>query len=228
MLSIARSRFTLPSQLAFLAVNALALVLGLIYNQKTPELYASNSHSKMGWIITWIAGAWIFMTMIQVYTGWSQKHTTEDEAAQPMTVANMARYKRVDDELSHPSRFSDDSGQGTERDSASLFGHSRSPSVNLDEQQFAGPARRYTQDEEDSLDDVSEKRGFLQNASMDRFFSRQVARFAVGRTLKVIRFFYVVLERTILIQGLVAIASGTVVYGGIGVSSLQVSKETHN
>jgi hypothetical protein len=220
MLSIARSRFTLPSQLTFLAINAFALVLGVVYNQKTPELYANNSHSKTGWIITWIASAWVFMAMIQMYTGRSKAQSMESETAQPMTVANMTRYQRVHDELPDPSRFSNDSGQGTERNSASLFGHSRSPSVESEDHLFAGPTRRYTHDDDDSFEDVSEKRGFLRNTSMDKFFSRHVARFAVGRTLKAIRFFYIVFERTLLIQGFVAIANGTVVYGGIGVSGL--------
>jgi hypothetical protein len=214
VLSIARSRYTLPSQLIFLATNALALVLGVLYNHGTPELYANNSHSKTGWIVTWIASAWVCMAVLQMYTVRSSSSSDNDDDAHPMTIANMARYERVHSEMSDPSRYSNDSGQGTERNSSSLFGHSRSPSVESD-QQFAGPTRRYTEDDE-SFDKMSEKRGFLRNSSVDRFFLRHVSRFAAGRALKVVRFLYVVFERTILIQGLVAIASGTVVYGGIG------------
>jgi hypothetical protein len=213
MFSISRSRYTLPSQLAFLSTNAFALVLGLIYNHKTPDLYANNSHSKTGWIITWIASAWVFMALIQIYAGRPQSN---DDDAQQMTVANMARYQRVHEELPDLSRYSNDSGQGTERNSESLFGHSRSPSVESENQQFSEPTRRYTQEEEEPFDEVSEKRGFLGNVSVDKFFSRHVARFAVGRTLNAIRFFYVACERTLLIQGLVAIANGTIIYGGIG------------
>jgi hypothetical protein len=216
MFSIARSRYTLPSQLTFLSINAFALVLGLIYNHKTPDLYTNNSHSKTGWIITWIASAWVFMALIQMYTRRPQSDPSYDDDAQQITVANMARYQWVHDELPDPSRYSNDSGQGTERNSESLFGHSRSPSVESENQQFSGPTRRYTLEEEESLDEVSEKWGFLGNASVDKFFSRHVARFAVGRTLKAIRFVYVLFERTLLVQGLVAIANGTVVYGGIG------------
>ena len=222
MFSIARSRLTLPSQLAFLIVNAFALLFGLVYNHKTPQLYENSSHTKTGWAITWIASAWVFMALIQTYTGRSQAQSTDDEAVQQMTAANMARYQRVQDEdLPSPSRWSNDSGQGTERNSASLFSHSRSPSVESENQQFAGPTRKYTNDDLDSFDNESEKRGFLRNTAVDNFFSRNVARFAVGRTLKVMRFFYILCERTILIQGFVAIANGTVVYGGIGVSGLQ-------
>lgn len=216
MFSIARSRYTLFSQLAFLTINALALVLGLVYNHNTPELYANNAHGKTGWIITWIASAWVFLAIIQTYARQSRPNADLDDTTHPMTVANMARYERVHDELPNPSRFSNDSGQGTERNSASLFGHSRSPSVESEDQQFIGPTRRYTHDDDDSFDDASEKHGFLRRASMERLFSRYGARFVAGRTLKAIRFLHLICERTVLVQGLVAIASGTVVYGGIG------------
>ncbi|KAH7394086.1 integral membrane protein [Phaeosphaeria sp. MPI-PUGE-AT-0046c] len=216
MLSIARSRYTLFSQSAFLMINALALVLGLVYNQKTPELYAENAHSKIGWIVTWIASAWIFLAILQMYAQQSQTVVDLGDTTHTMTVANMARYQRVHDELPNSSRFSNDSGQGTERNSTSLFGHSRSPSVESESQQFAGRTRKCIKDDDDSFDDESENQGFLRRESMGRCFSRYGACFAAGRTLKAIRFLHVVFERTLLVQGLVAIASGTIVYGGIG------------
>lgn len=227
MLSIARSRFTVPSQFVFLLVNALALLIGLVYNKKTPELYANNAHGKTGWAITWIASAWVFMAFIQMYVGRDQAPSTEDDTAQPMTAVNMARYQRVqqDLDLQDPSRWSNDSGQGTERNSASLYSHSRSPSVKSENQQSALMSPTYASFDEDTFDSDAEKRGFLHNTSVNRFFSRHVARFVAGRTIKVIRFFYTVFERTILVQGLVAITTGTVVYGGIAVSRLLLYDE---
>jgi len=216
MFSVARSRFTLPMQLAFLATNALALVLGIVYDHKTPEMYAGNAHSKTGWAITWIASAWVFLALVQAYAGRSDARSTEDEFAEPMTTANMLRYQRVQNhELPDPSRWSDDSGHGTERNSLSLHDGSQSPSEDS-ESQFVNPSRRYTHDDDSFGDSDDEKRGFLRNTPVDKFFSRNVARFAVGRTLKAIRILYVVVERTILVQGFVAIVSGAVVYGGIG------------
>lgn len=219
MFSIARSRFTLLSQFAFLAVNALALVLGLVYNHSTPDLYENNSHGKIGWIFTWIASAWVFMALIQTYTGRFRSHAVHQSKGEAMTAANMARYQRVqeeEDDLPEYARWSNDSGQGTERNSASLYSHSRSPSVESENQAFVAPNREYA---EANLDD-GEKRGFLKNTKVDKFLARNVAKYAVGRTLKVIRFLYVVFERTMLIQAFVAIMTGIVVYGGIGVSVL--------
>lgn len=217
MFSIARSRYTLPSQFVFLVLNAFALVLGVVYNKQTPDLYESNSHSKIGWAITWIASAWVVLALIQAYAGKHSTKSADGEVSQPVSAAAMAQYQRVQDlECPNPPRWSDDSGQGTERNSASLFGHSRSPSVESENQQFIGQTRRYTSDEDASFDEDPEKRGFLgANKTADSFLSRTVARFAVGRTLKIMRISYVTLERVIIVLGFVAGATGTVVYGGI-------------
>lgn len=218
MLSIAHSRFTLPLQLTFLTINALALLLGVVYKHKTPELYANNSHGKTGWIITWIACAWVLMWLIQMYAWKTKSSSTHDDSSQAITAVNMARYQRVHEESPYTSRWSNDSGQGTERNSASLFGHSRSPSVESENQQFVEPQHNTSLEDDDYFDESVEKRGFLRNTPVDRFFSRNVARFVVGRTLQAIRLCYIGFERTLLLQGLVAICNGTVVYGGIGVS----------
>ncbi|KAF2641369.1 hypothetical protein P280DRAFT_311307 [Massarina eburnea CBS 473.64] len=220
MLSIARSRLALASQFVFLIVNAFALLLGLVYNHQTPELYENNAHGKTGWIITWIASAWVFMALVHVYVARTKAASLQDQAGDQLNVANMTRYQRVQDaQLPDMYRWSNDSGQGTERNSTSLFGHSRSPSVESEEQQqFIGQIPRYDQGhhEEDGFDGEAEKRGFLNGTAVDRFLSRNASRFAVGKPLKFLRFFYMVVERTILVQGFVAITTGTVVYGGIG------------
>lgn len=219
MLSIARTRLALPAQLVFLIINALALLLGLIYNHKTPELYANNVHSKIGWIITWIASAWVFMALIQLYAARAKPYSLEDHSGQPLNVENMARYQRVSE--TEP-RWSNDSGQGTERNSASLYSNSNtvSPSVESEDQRFDMPLRRHTHDDLDEVDLDAEKSGLLRNNALDHFLTRSVARFVTDKPLRYLRFIYVVIDRTILIQGFVAIMAGTVVYGGIGVSVL--------
>ena len=223
MLSIARSRLALASQFLFLAVNAFALVLGLVYNHKTPELYENNVHSKIGWIITWVASAWVGMALIEAYASRTKDTLSDRHAGNVLNAANIAQYQRVHNfQASSQSRWSNDSGQGTERNSASLYGGSRSPSVEAEQEGFLDAARRYSHnDDEDSYDD-SEKQGFLKGTVVDRFLLRNVARFAAGKPLRILRFLYVVIERTILIQGLTALSSGTIVYGGIGVSAAYI------
>ncbi|KAI5289930.1 hypothetical protein KEM54_002853, partial [Ascosphaera aggregata] len=53
MLSIAKSKHTLPVQFIFLVFNAFGVLLSVIYNASTPDLYENNAHHKMGWIATW-------------------------------------------------------------------------------------------------------------------------------------------------------------------------------
>ena len=219
MLSIARSRFALPTQFVFLIVNAFALLLGLWYNHSTPELYENNAHSKIGWIITWIASAWVLMALVQVYTARAKPYSLENRSGEPLNVANMAAYERVHN--AEP-RWSNDSGQGTERNSASLYDSSASPSVESEDRPFDMPPRTRTRDELDDVDLDPEKSGLLQDTAVDRFLVRNVERFVVGKPLRYLRFLYIVIDRTILVQGFVAIMSGTVVYGGIGVSSSSV------
>ncbi|PHH77798.1 hypothetical protein CDD80_179 [Ophiocordyceps camponoti-rufipedis] len=67
MLSLAGSRFTLMSQYWFLALNALGLVFGIIYNAQTPDLYPNNAHGKIGWLITMVASAQVLLTL----AGWA-------------------------------------------------------------------------------------------------------------------------------------------------------------
>jgi hypothetical protein len=229
MFSVARSRFALPTQFIFLAVNFLGMLFAVVYDRRTPDLYTNDVHSKTGWIITWIASAWVFMGLVEAYTSRAKAHSMEDHVAQPVSSAAMAQYQRVQDaQLTNFSRWSHDSGHGTERNSSSLYGHSRSPSVESENQQLGEPQSPLHHDEEAFDDgDDAEKRGFLRNTSVDRFFGRNFSRIAsFGGTLKMMRFLYVVIDRTILIQGFVAITSGTVVYGGIGVSVLDVPSST--
>jgi len=217
MLSIARSRLVLPVQLLFLAVNAFALMLGVVHARATPDLYANDSHGKTGWAMTWIAAAWLVLTWIQrAYAG--RHHEDEDDEEdprdvmrRPMNATSMAAYQRV-----HEQRFSGDSGQGTERNSASLCSHSRGSSVEVAGQRFASPGPDHGHTDLEDVHGEPEKLPFLRRTWVDRLVSRNVALFVGRRTRRAARVLHVVMERGILLGGLVAMANGTVVYGGIG------------
>lgn len=51
MLDIVRSNLYYPAQILFFGLNGIGLVLGLVYNSKTPDLYPNNSHYKIGWAL---------------------------------------------------------------------------------------------------------------------------------------------------------------------------------
>ncbi|KKY20166.1 putative integral membrane protein [Diplodia seriata] len=207
MLSAARSRLTVPAQLFFLALQALILFVGVAYDAKTPDLYEHNAYNKLKWPLFFITGAWTFLGLINLY---ADRANGPAEAGQPLSAAVMARYSRLQQTSSEHPRFSHDSGQGTERNSASLYSHSRSPSAESDHL----PSPYHDAPLED-VDDLEEKRGFLQNSRVDHWMSRFVPRVSAGRSLKLVRFFYVLIERTILLLGFVLLMMGTITIGGI-------------
>ncbi|KAF2144476.1 uncharacterized protein K452DRAFT_295918 [Aplosporella prunicola CBS 121167] len=213
MLSSARSRFNLPAQVVFLASQGFALFLGVVYNAKTPDLYPANAHNRLRWVLMWISVVWFALGLVNLYTGRTGK---QDSASEPLSAAVMARYQRLQQVHQPATRWSNDSGQGTERNSASLFSHSRSPSNESDNNHFeeAHAATFHNVDDDEDVEDV-EKRGFLRDTRVDRFLSRNVPRLAVGKTLSVMNFFYVVIERTILILGFVSLSTGACAMGGI-------------
>lgn len=67
MLSIARSRYNLPVQIAFHIVNGLGVFTGFIYNHATPDLYESSSHHPLGWIVTAFTIVWTLLAAANAY-----------------------------------------------------------------------------------------------------------------------------------------------------------------
>jgi hypothetical protein len=214
MFSVARSRFTLLSQAIFFILNAVGLFLGTVYNTNTPDLYENNAHHKMGWIFTWVAAAWVVMGVINVYAG---RMAGRRDSGQQMSTANMAQYQRLqNEEESQVRRWSDDSGQGTERNSTSLFGSTNSPGI--ENNRFDESLPVYNGGGIDEATVEPEKRGFLSNTRVDRFLSNNIHRIAFGKTLAINKVLYIFLERLIILMGFFALTTGVVTFGGLFVS----------
>lgn len=79
MLSIARSRFNLAAQLVFLTTNALGLLLGVIYNHQTPDLYEKEKHGPVGWMSTCLASVWFGGSLITAFAGSRRKPSLVSE-----------------------------------------------------------------------------------------------------------------------------------------------------
>ncbi|MEJ1619737.1 DUF2427 domain-containing protein, partial [Escherichia coli] len=89
--SVARSRFALPSQFVFLVCNALGLLIGIIYNSQTPDLYENNAHHKIGWIATWVISAQVVMSLIFACAGRGERaKASEQEAFLPVPTEEMS------------------------------------------------------------------------------------------------------------------------------------------
>ncbi len=208
MLSIARSRLTLPAQLVFLVVNGFGILLSMVYNHETPNLYENNSHHKEGWTISWIASVWVLMKFVRSFTSFVPRPRMRHPSLQPVTQA-MAEYHPLN--VFDNSRRSHDSGQGTEPNTNSLCDSPRTPSVNSVTDTLR--TRQDSQQDDDMYNELKhEKRGLLQNSKAHDFFSRCLAPQVAER---VFRFLYVVLERFLPILGFIGLITGLVVYGGI-------------
>ena len=193
MLSIARSRSTVPVQLLFLGLNGGGLVFSIIYNANTPDLYPNNSHHEIGWIASWVVTAQVAMGLLFMF---SENKTLAGSAER---VAFLPQDQSA--------RWSDDSGQGTERDSASL--HS--------EEEFPYDAGRGPKP------DVNPKAFDLGNAFVVKLLKRHVPGLFSHRALKALTLLYDGVNRITLLLGFVVLTTGIVTYAGIFVRPLPVS-----
>lgn len=204
MLSIARSRLALALQVVFLSVNAVALLLGTIYNNKTLDLYENNAHHKLGWAVTWIASAQAVLGLVRAYSG----------ARQVNDGSSTLNYQKLQDMQELDSyRLSSDSGHGTDTGSPRLSSMSSRYESEVD---MVNP-----QDSHDSGVDPCdmEKHSLIGNCAIDRFLSRNLSWIVHSPALAFVEIIHKVVDRTILILGFVALVSGIVTYGGIFVGS---------
>lgn len=211
MLSIARSRLSLPFQWAFLLVNGLGVFFGFVYNHQTPDLYVTNAHHKNGWAANIIAVVWAAVAVVKHYADRSRVDST---MYQPVTTEAMEEHQHTSQPFrSHHFNWSRDSGQGTERNTASLQ-PSRTNSLNSDGDQ--PPLHKpYRDDESDDDAEDLEKRDFLRDSALDRLLSRFAPRVSSGRPLKLLTILYIILERGIIPLGFITAATGVIAYGGI-------------
>lgn len=219
MFSVAKSRYTFPWQALFVLLNAVGVILSFIYDANVPNLYKHNVHYRMGWLFTWFSVAWVLMAVVNMYT---RKSEARRHSGQQMSAANMAQYQRIHQE--HEPRWSRDSGQGTERNSASLLGSNGtgSPSAELEDHHFDVDLSPYERAEEHH-EEESEKRSFLRNTRVDRFLSKNLHKYATARILSINKWTYIFFERTMLIFGFFAASSGFVVFGGLAVSACLIA-----
>ena len=211
LLSISRSRYTLPVQFAFLLVNATGILLATAYNASTPDLYPDNAHHKLGWLLTWVVSAQVMIGVISAYS------KQQERAYIPISSEAMAEHQRMEDlRFGEHYRFSNDSGQGTEPNTESLRSQSIS-STGRDDYQLPDVRRQHEEE-----DHEAEKQDLRKANRLDRFLGRKLPGLLPSRILRVFRFFFDVVDRLVLILGFVALATGIVTYGGLFVSDNDV------
>lgn len=220
MFSIARSRYALPVQLAFLASNGAGVLLGAVYNGKTPDLYPNNAHHKVGWIATWVVCAQVIVSLLARVAGAfksssnRQEHMSGERRAF-IPVSSHALSEHSGHRHRGSPRFSDDSGQGTECNTASLRSNSVSTlgddeslhhKEGYDEPENGHADDFYDEDLEDAR--VSSPRGGRFSALTSTIASK-----ISSRAWRAIMIAYNIVDRSILILGFIAFALGIVTYG---------------
>lgn len=212
MFSIVRSRYNFPTQLSFSALNAVGVTLALIYNARTPDLYPNNFHHKFAWIITWIVCAQTFMALIRIYADkkYDADNSTQSVPFIPVSTEAIAVHQRGHN-LEHGEgyRYSNDSGQGTERNTESLRSHSLS-SAEEDAEDLQRPLRSIYEPAH-----YEEKPRSIAGTRLDNFLSKMVSSMDSSRVFRILLIAYDAINRLILILGFVAITTGIVTYAGI-------------
>lgn len=209
MLSLARSHYSLLIQFVFLAINAVGVLLVTIYNASTPDLYPNNAHHKLGWILTWVVSAHVLMGVVRAYAGRRESQEPEERVYfTQISTAAMEEHQRLHGD--NTSRYSNDSGQGTEPITEQLRSHSTSS---------AGSSQSRLRDIQlEQEDEYGEKEDLIPGGRMGRFFASRISNLLSTRALRIIQFVYGCIDRVILILGFVGIATGIATYGGLFVS----------
>lgn len=203
MLSIARSRLALSTQLAFLSVNAIGLVVGTIYNAQTPDFYENNAHHKLGWLVTWI-------TLVQAITSLLRSYVLSHDGMRRETAGSGAvRYQRVKNlRTAEQHRYSRDSGHGTEPNSPRTSS-SASEQAYEEERLYGSSAHRDTEPE-----DEQEKHGLLGDNAANCILAPKLSWIAQSRGMRYLDLLYGFTDRMMLILSFMAITTGGVTYGG--------------
>lgn len=221
MFSLARSRYTLPTQFAFLAVNALGVLFSTIYNAKTPDLYPNNAHHKLGWVATWVLSAQVLVSLLGRLAGaltanktGSALNTAERQGFLPVSRAAMDEHHRLHSSpYSALHRNSDDSGHGTESRPESPRSSSFSSSPDTLASPSAQTAHKTFHDEDDDLEADVDLPASQQRGGAIRNFVTKVGSRISSRAWRVLILAYNIVDRTSMILGFVGLCTGVITYG---------------
>ncbi|KAK5107218.1 hypothetical protein LTR62_001626 [Meristemomyces frigidus] len=216
VLSLARSRFHLPAQIAFHVLNGLGVFAGFVYKHATPGLYKGESHSALGWATTAATVAWTLLSAYVAYSDRKSKHRGDHTStARYSTLGQYEGRTRT-----QPARWSGDSGMGSSR-------HESSESVNQKADEPASSDDGKEEHDEDEDNEEYSRRGILGSYRTDRGFSGHMHRLPMPRLSTLARGIQVVLEKLLLLLGFAALCTGFVVYGGLARSWEVLSIAAH-
>ncbi|KAF5677284.1 YTP1-like protein [Fusarium heterosporum] len=210
MFSLANSRFTLPTQLVFLAFNSLGILLSVIYNSQTPDLYPDNVHHKIGWIVTWVVVAQVLVSAVGCISGAlgskREKLDTETHTLLPTSTQEANLYLRTNPSHDSPYRSSHESHRVAQLDSPLLHSDSASTLDGL-ESSLEGQRKEYT-----DLDRDFEKLSLSTHVPRGTLV-RYASKVAASRVWKFLDIGRQVVNRVVLPLGFVTLATGVATFG---------------
>lgn len=221
MLSLARSRYTLLAQFVFITANAFGVLLGVIYNANTPDLYPNNAHHKLGWLVTWVVLAQVAIGLLGRVAGVlkggpsSKSLSREHQSFIPVSSEAMEEH---DSRFGIPKffRHSNDSGHGTEPGSDTLQNQSSSSGASSPSIRDAN--KEYVEDEDIDLEDQDPLPVSSSKVGRSGELLVRVAAKVSSRAWKFLIFGYNFVDRTILILGFITLVTGIVTFGRFFVS----------
>ncbi len=236
MLSLARSRHTLPAQTLFTTLNTAGVLAGVYYAANTPDLYPGDAHRKLGWLVTVLFGGHLLIGIVARAAGGLKREKFTRGAAGEFLLEGPSRAEEREGFMRVPvsaaamaehearffvergtggvyGRFSNDSGQGTELGTESL--RSRSLEEGGQKEFRDGDGDRGEEEEDGHLEGrgVGFRKPGRANAAVVR-----VARMVSGRVYKALVFWYNFVDRTVLILGFVALCTGIISFARFFVS----------
>ncbi|OBT94718.1 hypothetical protein VE01_06147 [Pseudogymnoascus verrucosus] len=217
MLSISRSRLNLLAQSGFFIINMGGVILAMLYNSRTPDLYPHNAHHTIGWLLTWVTVAQICLALITASArlGGEIRSSEEQLPFMQSSEQSVGGHQWANGAENAPGyRFSDDSGHGTEQNDESLRGNSSS-SLEDDRDVMNGINRKYYEGEGDILAPSSKRSRHALMKRLRAVLAGKVPLYISSRVTGLLCTLESIITRTILIQGFVAITTGAVTYAGI-------------
>nr|OQO02744.1 hypothetical protein B0A51_18528 [Rachicladosporium sp. CCFEE 5018] len=208
MFSVARSRYSLVTQMVFHAFNGAGMVTGFVYSRATPDLYTGEAHSLVGYVVTSLTVIWTLASAIATLKHSKSTHIgfASNHAASRHDIAPYAQLQQYEDS---PVDYH------SSRDSGNFSSGSRGSSVSGSRKEEEIPELPPSDESHTDEHNGDKRKTFLGNGLVERFLSRNTARFVGQRIFGVARVMRILLDKLLLLLGFTAITSGFVVYGGI-------------
>ena len=215
MLGVAHSMLHVPIQMVFIGTNVAGVVLALLYNASTPDLYENNAHHKIGWIIMAVLAAQLITGLIRVIVRLYKPKETVYE-----------HMLSEDDHMASRGMSYDATprNSGQYHDGRPHFKRSLSQASTLDQlgrQQEAGSSSsRSPMERENDMDDM-ERVGVRQPAvDVEKYVPRRLANLHLPQRVEKLGWIiHAVLGRPLILFGFVQLCTGVVTVTGMMLGS---------